>query len=283
MNNSFLENANQGRNEWWRYLATVLVMTLFAGLFSLIFSKVIMPEVKSHFVKTPFMADLVTRIALLGLFASVLIGLAIMIKKVHKRDVAGLFSTDKKFSWRLWWSGFLMWAPIICLSSLAFNYNDFERFQSFQYSNIQLAGLLLIGLLGIGVQSTAEEIVFRGYILQGLSRVISKKALLVGLNSLIFGLLHMGYGFESLIESFVFGVVMCWIVIDSGHIEFVSGVHTVNNLVLISFFPPNREELSTFQWSVNWLSLVTFIFLIFRFYLLVTSLFKKTATDESIH
>jgi membrane protease YdiL (CAAX protease family) len=258
-------------------------MTLFAGLFSLTFAKVIMPEVKSHFVKTPFMEDLVTRIALLGLFASVLIGLAIMIKKVHKRDVAGLFSTDKKFSWRLWWSGFLMWAPIICLSSLAFNYNDFERFQSFQYSNIQLAGLLLIGLLGIGVQSTAEEIVFRGYILQGLSRVISKKALLVSLNSLIFGLLHMGYGFESLIESFVFGVVMCWIVIDCGHIEFVSGVHTVNNLVLISFFPPNREELSTFQWSVNWLSLVTFIFLIFGFYMLVTSLFKKTATDESIH
>jgi len=93
----------------------------------------------------------------------------------------------------------------------------------------------------------------------------------------------MGYGFQSLIESFVFGVVMCWIVIDRGHIEFVSGVHTVNNLVLLSFFPPKMEELSTFQWSVNWFSLVTFIFLIVGFYMFVTFLFKKMATDESIH
>jgi hypothetical protein len=134
MTNSFLANANQGRNEWWRYLVTILVMTLFAGLFSLTFAKVIMPLVKSHFTKTPFMEDLVTRIALLGVFASVLIGLAMMIKKVHQRDFAGLISKEKNLSWHLWWSGFLMWAPIISLSSLAFNYNDFERFQSFQYS-----------------------------------------------------------------------------------------------------------------------------------------------------
>jgi len=275
MKNKFLENASQGKNEWWRYLLTVVVMIVCAGLFSLTFAKVVMPQVKSHFQKTPFIELLVTQIALLGTFLFILFGLSIMIKKIHKRNFTTLLSVRQKFSWKLWWSGFILWAPFIILLSFTFNYNDFERFLSYRFSNAQIGYLLLVGLLCIGVQSTTEEILFRGYALQGISRKINKKMLLVSLNSLIFGLLHMGYGFESLIESFAFGLIMSLIVIHIERIEFVSGVHTANNLILISFFPPKLDELNRFQWSINWLSVVTFLSLIFVFYIFVKTLFIR--------
>ena len=274
MKNNFLENASLGKNEWWRYVLTILVMVLFAGLFTVIFGKLVMPIVKLNFEKTPFSETLVTVMGLGGTFAALLLGLWLMINKLHKRSFATLIHDNSKFSWKLWFLGFLAWSPMLILLSFIFQYQDFNRFLSLSFSLPQIFFLFLVGIICLGIQSTAEEIIFRGYALQGMSLKLKNSLLLALVNALVFASLHLGYGFQSLIESFVFGVVFTLIVLRIKRIEFAAGAHTVNNLILLLFFPPDQEKLTQFQWAIDWPGLVAFIIGISLFYFLVLAFFN---------
>jgi membrane protease YdiL (CAAX protease family) len=281
MKNDFLENASLGKNEWWRYILTILVMIIFAGLFTVIFGKLVMPIVKSNIEKTPFSETLVTLMSLGGTFAALLLGLWLMVNRLHKRPFTTLIHDKSEFSWKLWCLGFFAWSPIIIVLSFLFQYIDFERFLSLNISISQMLILLLVGLITIGIQSTAEEIIFRGYALQGISLKMKSIWLLVIINSLIFALLHLGWGFQSLIESFVFGIVFTYIVLDTKRIEFVAGAHTVNNLLFFLFFQPENEKLTHFQWTIDWFELGTFLTFIVVFYFLMRTFFKKKNKNYS--
>jgi erythromycin esterase-like protein/membrane protease YdiL (CAAX protease family) len=281
MKNDFLENASLGKNEWWRYVLTILVMVLFAGLFTVIFGKLVMPIVKANFEKTPFTETLVTQISLGGTFAALLLGLWLMINKLHNRSFATLIYDKSKFSWKLWFFGFLAWSPMLILLSFLFQYQDFNRFLSFGFSLSQIFFLFFVGIICLGIQSTAEEIIFRGYALQGMSLKLKSSLLLALVNALVFASLHLGYGFQSLIESFVFGVVFTLIVLRIKRIEFAAGAHTVNNLILLLFFPPDQEKFTQFQWAIDWPGLVAFIISISLFYFLVLAFFNRKHSGMS--
>jgi erythromycin esterase-like protein/membrane protease YdiL (CAAX protease family) len=281
MKSNFIENASLGKNEWWRYALTILVMVLFAGLFTVIFGKFVMPIVKLNFEKTPFSETLVTLMGLGGTFAALLLGLWLMINKLHKRSFATLIHDKSKFSWKLWFLGFLLWSPMLILLSFIFQYQDFNRFLSLSFSLPQIFFLFFVGIICVGVQSTAEEIIFRGYALQGVSLKIKRTLFLVIINSLIFALLHFGYGFQSLLEAFVFGVFFTLIVLRIKRIEFAAGAHTVNNLILLLFFPPDQEKFTQFQWAVDWLGLFAFIISISLFYFIVLAFFNRKHSGMS--
>lgn len=274
MKNIYLDNVFLGKNEWWRYVLTVLAMFVSAGLFMVISTKGIMPFVKTNFEKTPFTENIINFIMLLGSFGAVLIGLAFMINRLHQRSFVTLLYCKSKFSWKLWFFGFLAWLPIVFGLSLFTNYSNFEQFHTQNFSIVQVVILFLIGLVAVGIQSTTEEIVFRGYFLQGMSLKLKNTMLLVGVNSLIFALLHMGYGFQSLIESFVFGFVFSLVILQNKRIEFSAGMHTVNNLVFFIFFPMDKKELNQFFWEINLLSLGAFLVVIGLFYVLVRVFMK---------
>ncbi|MFN7611025.1 MAG: type II CAAX prenyl endopeptidase Rce1 family protein, partial [bacterium] len=229
----------------------------------------------------PFSETLVTLMGLGGTFAALLLGLWLMINKLHKRSFATLIHDKSKFSWKLWFLGFLLWSPMLILLSFIFQYQDFNRFLSLSFSLPQIFFLFFVGIICVGVQSTAEEIIFRGYALQGVSLKIKRTLFLVIINSLIFALLHFGYGFQSLLEAFVFGVFFTLIVLRIKRIEFAAGAHTVNNLILLLFFPPDQEKFTQFQWAIDWPGLVAFIISISLFYFLVLAFFNRKHSGMS--
>lgn len=283
MKNNFLENAQMGKNEWWRYLLTIVVMVLFASIFTVAFAKGIMPLVKANFEKTSFAETIVNFIMIFITFGTALLGLAVMVSKLHKRSFATLLHYKSNFSWKLWFLGFLSWLPFILGLSFLTGYDGFERFQAQNYSLVQLVIVFLVGLFSVGIQSTAEEILFRGYLLQGMSLKIKKIMLLVSINSLVFALMHMGYGFDSLIQSFAFAVVFALVVLHNKRIEFSAGAHTVNNLIILVFFPmEDTKEMSQFNWEIDWLGLVYFLVAITVFYLLVRYFMKSEEKNVAV-
>jgi membrane protease YdiL (CAAX protease family) len=73
-------------------------------------------------------------------------------------------------------------------------------------------------------------------------------------NGLLFGLLHIGYGLESFLSSWIFGVAFALIVIFQKRIEFVAGAHNANNLLLSLVFLDLSEAMNeNFSWKINWI------------------------------
>jgi erythromycin esterase-like protein/membrane protease YdiL (CAAX protease family) len=275
METKFSANARSGKNEWWRYALTIFVMVLLPALFIVIFGNLIMPVVKSHFEKTHFSETLITLAGIAGIFLSIRGGLWIAINKLHRRPFSSLIHTKKTFSWKLWICGFLAWCPFVILTSFLFEYQSYKTFISYNWSSTQILLLFFTGLISIGIQSTTEEIVFRGYILQGISLKIKRTITIALINALLFSVLHFGYGIQSLIESFVFGVIITLIVFKFNRIEFAAGAHASNNLILLLFFPSDLDAMSQFEWSVDLLELTVFLLTMILFYVLILAFLRR--------
>lgn len=93
---------------------------------------------------------------------------------------------------------------------------------------------------------------------------------------MLFGVLHFGYGIESFLSSFVFGIAFVLIVLKQQRIEFVSGAHNANNLILSLFFIDlNSTVNKNFSWSINWLEFSIQTFVTFLLVIIVYKYFPK--------
>ena len=98
-----------------------------------------------------------------------------------------------------------------------------------------LGGALLL-LLGFAVQSSVEEIVFRGWMLSGIARKLNVP-IAVLLTSLLFGLLHHSPNNPlAFVGTFMFSVFTCCWVLRVGHVWGVMGWHSGWNWLLCTGF-----------------------------------------------
>ena len=164
------------------------------------------------------------------------LGLWFVVKQIHFRSIISIITSRKKVDFKRFMFAFILWSLIsvsIFFLEILINPTDYEW--NFNFSKFLV--LFLISITMIPVQSILEELVFRGYLMQGFSVFFKSRLLSLLTTSIIFGLLHIlnpeiqkiGYG---LLIYYVgtglfFGIVT---LMDEG-IELSSGFHVSNNLV----------------------------------------------------
>ena len=164
------------------------------------------------------------------------LGLWFVVKQIHFRSIISIITSRKKVDFKRFMFAFILWSLIsvsIFFLEILINPTDYEW--NFNFSKFLI--LFLISITMIPVQSILEELVFRGYLMQGFSVFFKSRLLSLLTTSIIFGLLHIlnpeiqkiGYG---LLIYYVgtglfFGIVT---LMDEG-IELSSGFHVSNNLV----------------------------------------------------
>ena len=98
-----------------------------------------------------------------------------------------------------------------------------------------LGGALLL-MFGFAVQSSVEEIVFRGWMLSGIARKLNVP-IAVLLTSLLFGLLHHSPGNPlAMAGTFMFSLFACCWALRAGHVWGVMGWHSGWNWMLSTGF-----------------------------------------------
>ena len=124
---------------------------------------------------------------------------------------------------------------------------------SFEY-NFQLEPFLILVLICIFLlpfQTTFEELLTRGYLLQGFGVVFKSRAAAFIFPSVIFGFLHifnpeiskLGYGF--LIAYILMGITWgIFTIMDDGN-ELAIGAHYANNLVVFLFLTADWHAIQT--------------------------------------
>lgn len=274
MNNKFIENFNLGKNTWWRYVLSIVSPIVFIIIANIIVRQ-ILPIVKSTFPDNPFVKEISTFGFIFLIFGLGLLAFMITASKLHKRPILSFINLENKFNWKRYFSGFFLFAVLLFTAMLI---TDFASFQTFltNFNANQFIILCIVGFISIGVQSFFEEIIVRGYWLQGLHLKIKKISILILVNALIFGLLHFGYGLESFLSSFLFGISFTLIIFFQDSIEFASGAHNANNLLLsLVFLDLSEATNESFKWSINWADFSIHILLLLIFTGLAYQFFRK--------
>ncbi len=178
--------------------------------------------------------------AMLAVFPIIAGGVFIAQKVLHKRSLKSLHTAAPKYRWgRMFFSMIVFW--IIAASISYIGHKSGQSPAEFVFDPSRFWGFALVSLLFIPLQSATEEIILRGYLNQGLSRLIRNPWIIFFITSAGFAALHLGNpeiaqsGLEgnkliTLSGYFFFGFFACILTYIDGGLETAIGVHAANNL-----------------------------------------------------
>jgi membrane protease YdiL (CAAX protease family) len=226
---SYLDHAQRGRNAWWLYaLATVLGIVLSFAVDTGLGAGLILTHVLPHDFPLQLMNPAQPIAFFLGngvVFATMIGGFSLMAWLLQKKtplDIVGAWR------WKQFGAGLAIWTLCLGLASLV----DFAlQPGGFHWTATgQTPVLALSALFGLGVQTFAEEFVFRGYLTQGLLLALKRPLPTALVSGLIFGVMHIPNGWPQFANATLFGVLTALIAMRTGGIAFTYGLHLVNNL-----------------------------------------------------
>ncbi|MBL6591186.1 MAG: CPBP family intramembrane metalloprotease [Flavobacteriaceae bacterium] len=259
----FIEQALDFKNDWWRYFIGFIVIFLFwqlIGAIPLIIGMISQMDFSDsdslRALENPI--DMFSMIGskntvltlLLISFLVGFLGLFIVVKNIHNQNFKSLITSRKKIDYSRILHCFLV---IFILNSLIIFISYVISPSSFEY-NFQLEPFLILILICIFLlpfQTTFEELLVRGYLLQGFGIAFKSRAAAFIIPSIIFGFLHilnpeidkLGYGF--LVAYILMG--MTWgifTLMDDGN-ELAIGAHYANNLVVFLFLTADWHAVQT--------------------------------------
>ncbi len=181
-----------------------------------------------------------------GIFAFIL-----LVKPLHWRTVKQTINGTGSIRWGRFFVSGLVWAIISGLYLIVYMGIEPSNF-TLNNSSVTLIYLTTISLLFIPFQAAFEEVLFRGYLMQGFAVLVRNRWFPLIMTSVLFALMHVlnpevkEYGFitmmpQYLLFGFVFGIAS---LMDDG-IEAAMGAHTANNIFLCIFLTNSSSALQT--------------------------------------
>lgn len=231
-------------NGFWKYIlgSIMVIVASTAGQFPLI----IAIAVKSLTEKKEFPKDQnglmtyldsnLTLFLMLISFVFALLALYLVVKYFHKQPFIEVATSRKKMDWSRFFFAFGLWTVITVVVTVATYYANPENYEV-NFQPVQFAILAIIGIALIPIQTSTEEYVFRGYLMQGFALLAKNKWFPLLMTSLIFGTLHImnpeveKMGYIILIYYIGTGLFLGILALMDEGIELSLGFHAANNLI----------------------------------------------------
>lgn len=174
-----------------------------------------------------------------------------IIRPLHNRSFGTVVNGGRKVRWgRMMLSAFI-WAGMSGLWLLYSVRNDPGNF-SLNNTSGTLLILAVLSLVLIPFQAAFEEILFRGYLMQGFAVLARNRWVPIVVTSLLFGLMHslnpevQEYGFLTMMPQYVFfGLVFAVLTMLDDGIEIAIGAHAANNVFLSVFLTHKDSAVQT--------------------------------------
>jgi hypothetical protein len=190
---TYVEAARWGKHRGWRYVLG-LVFILFAGL---VVSGIAAPRIAfllsgqeglAAFKRLDYAAfgPVGGFVAVMASFPFFLAGILIAVTLIHQRHPRTLVTAREKISWRRVGHGFVAWfVPFWLIAGLG-QYFFYPDTFSFNFDLTTFALFVPLALIFTAIQTTTEELFFRGYIVQGVSIVWTNRVFLALVPAVIF-------------------------------------------------------------------------------------------------
>lgn len=261
----FLERALDRQNQPWKYIIMLVAVFFAANIIGAIPMGIVMAiqlfgaNGEGFYINPNNPTDLTTLgisqnfglILMILPFVAGLFTFILLVKPLHKRTFAETVNGTKTVRWKRCLSGFATWFVIMAVYLTIDCLCDPENFV-FQLDLIKIIPLLLISMTLLPLQTTFEEIIFRGYLPQGIAAWTKSRYLAFIVPGILFGLMHISnpevkeFGFWATMPQYIyfglfFGIIS---VLDDG-IELAMGVHAANNIFSSLFITHSSSVLQT--------------------------------------
>ncbi|MBC7607470.1 MAG: CPBP family intramembrane metalloprotease [Burkholderiales bacterium] len=240
----FIEQGIKPENKFWKYLVGSLLIILASTIGQL-------PLLIAVFAKSfadgnglitnaddlmKILDSNLTLFLIMLSFVFAIGGIYLVVKYFHQQSFHSIITSRVKLDWNRILFSFLVWTIFTVVSTLLFFYVSPEDFQ-INFKPVPFLILLLVGVVMIPIQTSCEEVVFRGYLMQGFGNLSGNNWLPLLMTSVIFGLMHIfnpevgKMGYIILVyyigTGFLLGIMT---LMDEG-MELSLGFHAANNLI----------------------------------------------------
>jgi len=147
-----------------------------------------------------------------------------------------ILSSRKKIDLERVLYSFMLWGTVVsAFVFLEYSLNPENYVFNFKVKEFLI--LAVIAILFIPIQTSVEEIVFRGYLMQGFGHWLNSRFMALFLTSTVFGSLHLAnpeitaLGYEFVILYITVGFVLGIMTLMDDGLELALGFHAANNLI----------------------------------------------------
>ena len=169
-------------------------------------------------------------------FAVVLPFIYLVVTRLHQRSFISLITPRDRVDYNKILFSFFLWGTVSALMVI-FDYIMSPEDYVWNFKPLTFLILLLISVVMIPLQTSMEELIFRGYLMQGFGVLFKNRLMPLLITSILFGLLHIWNP-----EIDKLGIHLIWYYIGTGlflgvitlmdeGLELALGFHAANNLV----------------------------------------------------
>lgn len=248
MNTQYLTLAGLGKNHWWRYLLGLLLIVVFwqvLGAIPLLIMVLVISEdgddstnVDLETLQFSGVDSLWPYLGINFTLLAMLLGVFLAVRFLHQRRFTSLLTPIARINWKRILEGFTVFFALIASAAALEVWLKPEAYQM-TFDPKQFLLFLPIALVITPLQAAAEELFFRGYVMQGLG-LWSRQALVPVLgSSLLFMAAHLTnpeVGEDIYLIPLLYllmGLFLAIITVKSNSLELAIGAHAANNLFAV--------------------------------------------------
>lgn len=246
MGNKYITQARFGKTNAWRYVLGIVAVVIGSALFSMPHSWAIKQKVNEGVADAFRINDInyifslfdsnVTLIYIMLPFVGGLFALFLVSTKLHKLLWKRLTTSRENIDVKRVLFSFLLWGGVsIVIIFIGFFTSTDTLVLNFDAENFSI--LFIIAVVLIPIQTSFEEYVFRGYLMQGLGIVSKTNWFPLVITSITFGLMHLGnpevdkLGYGIMVFYIGTGLLLGVITLMDEGMELSLGFHAANNLI----------------------------------------------------
>ena len=251
----FLEQGIKSQNKFWLYLVGSVLIIIASFIGQIPFSVAVLGKTLTGKQAIPtdnaavmkiFEPNLTLFLVMIS-FAFAFAGIYFVLKYLHHQTLLSVTTSRKAVDWKRIFFSFFLWSFFTILSFVVVYLNAPENFV-WNFKLVPFLILLVVGAILIPIQTSTEEFIFRGYLMQGFANLALNRWFPLMMTSLIFGLMHIfnpevaKMGYVIMVYYIGTGLFLGVITLMDEGIELALGFHAANNLI--------GALLVTSDWSV---------------------------------
>ena len=242
----FIQKGFVGENKSWMYVLTMVLVFIAIQLASIPLMIVAFFEVggdlkkfqkgaESSFMDIGMNSSLFLFLMIFT-FIIALLALFLCVRFIHKKKFISIITSRKKVDWSRVFYAFSLWGIISVISVFIGMYLSPEDYV-WNFKPAPFFTLLFVSFVFLPFQTSSEELIFRGYLMQGFGTLVKNRWFPLISTSVIFGLLH---GMNPEVEKLGYTLMVFYIgtglfygittLMDEGT-ELALGLHASNNII----------------------------------------------------
>jgi membrane protease YdiL (CAAX protease family) len=231
---------------WWRFVVTIAIFAGSVVLGIFLFTAAMLGGLKDAIRNEPvYIQDVVQLIGTVLIAGLGMAGLLIGVRFVHHRPMRGIFTDGRPFRLGFAVQSAALWS-LLWLAGTILLPNGWEHLAR-RFKEVPLAWwpvLAVAMFCAMAVGRTAEEMMFRGYLLTRVAAWARRPLLAVCISTIVFTLVHHGNA-AAYTAIALFGIAFGAACIRAGTLAPMIGLHTAHDTLEVLWHPKETNAGAT--------------------------------------